>query len=323
MSFEEFNKSSYECKQCKACSHVLNIPFKHQKLCVSLFGWTYCFRKKTNLDYQKKKLSPLLRKYIPQSKLSTTKAEGVNNELVPKKQSFYLYGIFVSRSYQLFYLHLQYKSTFLFTFQTFLKLTTRSFTINPIQFYSLQRRHTVDFGLWSWFSSFERKGSRWEPYNQLPGTSAGSLVFVALPQKRIFGQSLASSSLNSQPTGNCWNERRIALQCWSTRYRVYELSDLEDIEFSWEDRAVDLDSVYQPGIDTPFSPTIFDDFQVGSTAANWKTVDDDEDKDNSAPTTTTTPECESPTEPSRLLRSRPLRTRPENMPDSVYRTQFL
>ena len=44
-SFEEINKSTYECKQCKACSHMLNIPFKHQKPCVTLFGWTYCFRK--------------------------------------------------------------------------------------------------------------------------------------------------------------------------------------------------------------------------------------------------------------------------------------
>ena len=40
----------------------------------------------------------------------------------------------------------------------------------------------------------------------------------------------------------------------------YELSDLEDIEFSWEDPAVDVDSVYRPGKDTPFphpSLTIF------------------------------------------------------------------
>ena len=68
----------------------------------------------------------------------------------------------------------------------------------------------------------------------------------------------------------------------------YELSDLEDIEFSWEDPAVDMDSVYRPGIDTPFSTSIFDDFQMeGSTATNPITVDDEEDKENSAPTTTT------------------------------------
>ena len=45
-----------------------------------------------------------------------------------------------------------------------------------------------------------------------------------------------------------------------TDSRGYELSDLEDNEFSWEDPAVDMDSVYQPGIDTPISLSIFDDF---------------------------------------------------------------
>ena len=30
-SFEEINKSTYQCKHCKSCSHVLNIPLKDQK----------------------------------------------------------------------------------------------------------------------------------------------------------------------------------------------------------------------------------------------------------------------------------------------------
>ena len=84
-SFKEINKRTYECKQCKACSHVHNIPFKDQKPCVTLFGWTYCFRKKTKLDYQKEKLSPLMQQCISQSKFSTTIAEKANNEPVPKK----------------------------------------------------------------------------------------------------------------------------------------------------------------------------------------------------------------------------------------------
>ena len=37
-NFEEINKSTYQCKQCKVCSHVLNIPFKDQKPCVTFFG---------------------------------------------------------------------------------------------------------------------------------------------------------------------------------------------------------------------------------------------------------------------------------------------
>ena len=85
---------------------------------------------------------------------------------------------------------------------------------------------------------------------------------------------------------------------------------------------MDRDSVYRPGIDTPFSPSIFDDFQMeGSTAANPIIVEDEEDKEKSAPTTTT-PESERPTEHPRLLRSRPFGTRLENVPDSVYRSLF-
>ena len=84
-----------------------------------------------------------------------------------------------------------------------------------------------------------------------------------------------------------------------------------------------MDSVYRSGIDTPFSPSTFDDFQMeGSTAANPVIVDDEEDNETSA-TTRTTPEFEPPTEsPPRLLRSRPFVTRLENVPDSVYRTLF-
>ena len=82
-----------------------------------------------------------------------------------------------------------------------------------------------------------------------------------------------------------------------TDTRGYELSDLEDIELSWEDPAVDMDSVYRLGIDTPFSSSIFEDFKTGSTAANPIIVDNEEDQENSVPTTRTTPESERPTQP--------------------------
>ena len=39
----------------------------------------------------------------------------------------------------------------------------------------------------------------------------------------------------------------------------YQVSDLEDIEFNWENSQLDMDSVFRPGIDTTFSPTVFDD----------------------------------------------------------------
>ena len=40
----------------------------------------------------------------------------------------------------------------------------------------------------------------------------------------------------------------------------YQVSDLEDIEFNWENSQLDLEPVFRPGIDSPFSPTTFDDF---------------------------------------------------------------
>ena len=127
---------------------------------------------------------------------------------------------------------------------------------------------------------------------------------------------------NQQETFEMREELLSSVGVQDTNTRGYELSDLEDIEFSREDPAVKRDSAYRPGIDTLFSPSILDNFQMeGTTAANPITVDDEEDKENSAPTTKT-PEFERPTETPRLLRSLPFVTRLKSVPDSVHRTLF-
>ena len=48
--------SFYDCKKCKACCHVFNIPFNDQKPKIMLFGGdgTHCFARKTSRDYEKK-----------------------------------------------------------------------------------------------------------------------------------------------------------------------------------------------------------------------------------------------------------------------------
>ena len=43
----------------------------------------------------------------------------------------------------------------------------------------------------------------------------------------------------------------------------YQVSDLEDIEFNWEDSQLDMDAVFRPGIDTSFPPTTFDGLSMG------------------------------------------------------------
>ena len=100
----------------------------------------------------------------------------------------------------------------------------------------------------------------------------------------------------------------------------YQVSDLEDIEFNWDNSQLDMDSVFRPGIDTPFSPTVFDDLVMGDgSVENPIVVDEEQDKENVPPTT---PVSERPTEPPRLLRSRAFGARVENVPDYVYRHLF-
>ena len=99
----------------------------------------------------------------------------------------------------------------------------------------------------------------------------------------------------------------------------YQVSDLEDIEFNWENSQLDMDSVFRPGIDTPFSPTVFDDLLVGDGSAENPIVSDEEEEKENAPSTD---KSVRPTEPPRLLRSRAFGARIENITDYVYRNLF-
>ena len=42
----------------------------------------------------------------------------------------------------------------------------------------------------------------------------------------------------------------------------YKLSDLKNIEFSWQKSQVDLDSVFRPQIEIPSSPTVVNDLKL-------------------------------------------------------------
>ena len=48
----------------------------------------------------------------------------------------------------------------------------------------------------------------------------------------------------------------------------YQVSsaDLDDVEFYWENDQLDIDAVFRPDIDTPFSPTAFDDLEMGGSS---------------------------------------------------------
>ena len=97
-------------------------------------------------------------------------------------------------------------------------------------------------------------------------------------------------------------------------------ADLDDVEFYWKNEQLDIDAVFRPGIDTPFSPREFDDLEMGVSAENPILLHEEEDKENSPPTTT--PVSQRPTRPPALLKNRPFGTRVEIVPDSVYINLF-
>ena len=81
----------------------------------------------------------------------------------------------------------------------------------------------------------------------------------------------------------------------------YQVSDLEEIEFNWENSQLDTDPVLRRGIDTPFSPTTIDDSSMEGSFENPIELDEEEDKKNAPPST---PESLRHTVPPRLQRSR-------------------
>ena len=50
----------------------------------------------------------------------------------------------------------------------------------------------------------------------------------------------------------------------------YQVSSgaMDDVEIYWENDQLDVDGVFRRGIDTPFSPTAFDDSEMGASVEN-------------------------------------------------------
>ena len=97
--------------------------------------------------------------------------------------------------------------------------------------------------------------------------------------------------------------------------RGYQVSDLGDVEFYWENAQLHVDAVFIPGIDNPFSPAAFDDLKMGSLAQNHILLEDENDKENFSPTT---PVSKKTTPPPAFLRSRQFGTRLKNVSNYVY-----
>ena len=80
--------SFYDCKKCKACCQVLNIPFKDQQLTIMLIGGdgTHCFARNTSREYDKEKASPFLKNFLRQSQPSTPEPETQKDKSSPNME---------------------------------------------------------------------------------------------------------------------------------------------------------------------------------------------------------------------------------------------
>ena len=102
------------------------------------------------------------------------------------------------------------------------------------------------------------------------------------------------------------------------------MSGQEDIEFHWEDPDLKIDAVFRPVIDTSFSVSTLNNFEMGSIGE--KPIQLDEDKENSAPHLRTTSVSETPIQTPVLMRSRPFEAGIVKASGYVYRKvleQFL
>ena len=106
------------------------------------------------------------------------------------------------------------------------------------------------------------------------------------------------------------------LKTWTLAAIKYAIS-LEDIEFNWENSQLDMDAMFRPGIDTPFSPTTFDDLSMEGSVENPIVLEEEEDKENAPPPSTL--ESVRATKPPRLQRNCAFGARLEKIPDYVFR----
>ena len=95
----------------------------------------------------------------------------------------------------------------------------------------------------------------------------------------------------------------------------YQVSDLDDVDLCFENDQLHVDVVFITSIDTPLSPLAFNEFEMGSMAENPILIDKEQDMENSPPPRPTIPASERPTQPSVLMKSHPLWTKIQNVPD--------
>ena len=91
---------------------------------------------------------------------------------------------------------------------------------------------------------------------------------------------------NQQRTHEMKDEVRSIVGAEGMDTSGYHFSGLNYVDFYWEIDQLDVDAVFRPGIDTPCSPTAFEDLEMVGSAENPVLLGDEEKKQNFLTTTT-------------------------------------
>ena len=261
----------YDCKNCKACCHVLNILFKDQKLTIMLFGddGTHCFAVKTSRDDEKEKPSPFLKYFLRQSQPSTSEPEPkkvesihlwhnrVDTPLVDTVNQNFVYIIFLN----VFSLH-------------------ESNKILSVSNYGIER--SLDFGPDSVTLTVQ------DLVQEM--TISSQEIPLAAQRQQFLNNHLARVPVfpNQQGTHEMRDGVLSSVGAQDMDTSRYQVPDLGDVEFYWENDQLDVDALLRTGLDTPFSPKTFQDLEMGGgQAENPILLDEEEDKENSPPLPTT------------------------------------
>ena len=89
---------------------------------------------------------------------------------------------------------------------------------------------------------------------------------------------------NQEGTMEMGDEVLSSLGAQNSDISSYQVSDLENIEFNWVNSQLEMDAVFRPGIDTPFSPTTLENLSNEGSVENPTVLDEEEDRDSAPPT---------------------------------------
>ena len=142
-----------------------------------------------------------------------------------------------------------------------IKSTYSQLSENHHDLLSLQRRNPVGSRFWSRLCYYYSERSRYQNIISSQELPLAAWHLLLAQRQDFLNNHLARVPItpNQEGTMEMRDEVLCSVGAQDLDTSSYQMSDLEDIEFNWEDSQLDMDAVFRPGIDTPFSAATFHD----------------------------------------------------------------